>query len=198
MEMTDHILLVKETKTCSYVLVIHTPRLCNEPGFKSRRDAEEQARIRCREIVDKKPEDQMKLSTADHPTKVPVRKTVLPAPKPAMKVENAADGSESKQGRLLDDLLLKTLEALVAGKKSGDKASLMDDDLIIEFVGGTEDGIQFQNGRIIESLRAAGYNVGAGEGAVMADGSNEKDGDKQKKPAGNSPIDDPHHDHDEL
>jgi hypothetical protein len=51
MTMTDQIVLVKETKTCSYVLIIHTPRLCTEPGFKSRAQVRDEALIRCREIV---------------------------------------------------------------------------------------------------------------------------------------------------
>lgn len=184
METTDHILLVKETKTCSYVLVIHTPRLCGIPGFKSRRDVKEQATIRCREIVEKKAEDQIKLSIADHPTKVPLRKSVLPAPKPATKAEKGADGSDSKQDRL-DDILRKTLEALISGKKSGDKVGL-DDDLIIEFVGGSEEGV-------FDAFRNAGHDDGAG-----ADEDDESHGDKEKKRAGNYPMDDPHHNHDEL
>ncbi|KAI0065449.1 hypothetical protein BV25DRAFT_1868736 [Artomyces pyxidatus] len=52
MTMTDSIMFVKETKTCHYVLVVNTPRLCGEPGFKSRLDHREEALIRCRQIVD--------------------------------------------------------------------------------------------------------------------------------------------------
>jgi protein OS-9 len=52
MTMTDTILFVKETKTCSYVLVINTPRLCGEPGFKSRLDQREETPVRCRQVVD--------------------------------------------------------------------------------------------------------------------------------------------------
>jgi protein OS-9 len=52
MTMTDSIMFVKETKTCHYILVINTPRLCGEPGFKSRVDQHEEALIRCREVVD--------------------------------------------------------------------------------------------------------------------------------------------------
>jgi len=47
----DKILLIKEASTCNYVLVIHTPRLCGEPGFKSERDTQEESVIRCREIL---------------------------------------------------------------------------------------------------------------------------------------------------
>ncbi|KAH9180607.1 hypothetical protein EDB89DRAFT_1920071 [Lactarius sanguifluus] len=52
MTMTDTIMFVKETRTCHYILVINTPRLCGEPGFKSRVDHHEEALIRCRQVVD--------------------------------------------------------------------------------------------------------------------------------------------------
>lgn len=48
---TDTIMFIKETSTCKYSLVIHTPRLCGEPGFKSRAEQTEAAPIRCRQIV---------------------------------------------------------------------------------------------------------------------------------------------------
>lgn len=194
MEMTDHILFVKETKTCSYVLVIHTPRLCGEPGFKSRHDAEKQARIRCREIVDKKPEDQAQLPPAEHPINVPIRKTVLPAPK--LK-EKAADGSESKQDGFIDEILRKTLQALVNGKR-GDRN---EEEVIIEFVDADVDpnGMQLDNERILEALRAAGYDVPA-EVITLIDGLAPQ-GDEQQEldnrretTRNNAPVDDPHHD----
>jgi len=50
--MTDSVMFVKETKTCHYILVINTPRLCGEPGFKSRIDQRDEALIRCRQVVD--------------------------------------------------------------------------------------------------------------------------------------------------
>ncbi|KAI0737661.1 hypothetical protein BC629DRAFT_1241744, partial [Irpex lacteus] len=51
MTMTDSILFVKETQTCHYILHIATPRLCGEPGFRSRLDSHQETYIRCREIV---------------------------------------------------------------------------------------------------------------------------------------------------
>lgn len=47
----DKILLIKETSVCAYVLVIHTPRLCGEPGFKSERASQEESVLRCREVL---------------------------------------------------------------------------------------------------------------------------------------------------
>jgi len=55
MTTTDGILLVKETRTCQYVLVLQTPRLCSEPGFRSERDSEPVNAVRCREIVEAVP-----------------------------------------------------------------------------------------------------------------------------------------------
>ncbi|KZT60428.1 hypothetical protein CALCODRAFT_492479 [Calocera cornea HHB12733] len=55
MTTTDGILLVKETRTCQYVLVLQTPRLCSEPGFRSERDSEPVNAVRCREIVETAP-----------------------------------------------------------------------------------------------------------------------------------------------
>ncbi|CDO71240.1 hypothetical protein BN946_scf184863.g36 [Trametes cinnabarina] len=52
MTMTDTILFVKETQTCHYVVHIATPRLCGEPGFRSRVDSAEEHPIRCREVLD--------------------------------------------------------------------------------------------------------------------------------------------------
>jgi len=195
MEMTDHILFVKETKTCSYVLVIHTPRLCGEPGFKSRQEAEEQARIRCREIVDKKPEDQAQLPPAEHPMNVPMRKTVLPAQK--LK-EKAAEGSESKQNGFIDDILRKTLQALV-NEKRGD-GNVAEEDVVVEFVDADVDADGVLNDeRIVEAFRAAGYDVRA-EVVTLNDGLAKKAGDQkeQEKKKETAAPDDPPRDQDEL
>ncbi|CAA7271783.1 unnamed protein product [Cyclocybe aegerita] len=193
MEMTDHILFVKETKTCSYVLVVHTPRLCGEPGFRSRRDAGGEAQIRCREVVDSKPEAQLKLPAADHPVKVPVRKTVLPVPKVVPKGEKADDTKE----KTFNDLLRKTLEALVANKAGGAKGvkESQDGEVIIELVEEVDD-LPVESDRLVESLRAAGYDVRA-EVITLKDGSKQridKKGDNKKKPAARKPVVDPHRD----
>ncbi len=146
MEMTDHILFVKETKICSYVFVIHTPRLCE-----------------------------------------------------------AADGSESKTEAFIDDLLRKTLEAIVAGKKSrggADKAAaaLSDEQLVIEFVDGdTGDTMHVGNERLVDALRAAGYDVRTAlftvdDAQTTTKGDVDKHEDDKKKEAasGNhNPADDP-------
>ena len=106
MVMTDHILFVKETKTCSYVLVIHTPRLCGEPGFKSRRDSVDEAPIRCREVVDALPPPDSttpwsKLPPGDSPMKFPKRRPVLPSPLPGAVRPGSNQGSvgRGKEGK---------------------------------------------------------------------------------------------------
>jgi protein OS-9 len=52
MTTTDSIFFIKETKTCHYTLVIHTPRLCGEPGFRSPREDVQDTPLRCRKVVD--------------------------------------------------------------------------------------------------------------------------------------------------
>ncbi|KAH7107574.1 hypothetical protein BKA62DRAFT_683813 [Auriculariales sp. MPI-PUGE-AT-0066] len=49
--VTDTIVFVKETQTCEYTLVIHTSRLCSEPGFRRVLDDLPAQQIQCREVV---------------------------------------------------------------------------------------------------------------------------------------------------
>ena len=93
MTMTDSIMFVKETKTCHYILVINTPRLCGEPGFKSRVDKHEEALIRCREVVDAttlaNADDQ--LLESDHPYR---QRRSPSSSKPAPPLDAAAAATE--------------------------------------------------------------------------------------------------------
>ena len=77
MTSTDSVFFIKETRTCQYTLVIHTPRLCGEPGFKSPRDDLEDTPIRCRKVrsLSLGP-DCIRPSTPNHP--VPNRHTADP------------------------------------------------------------------------------------------------------------------------
>jgi len=43
--------MIKELAICSYVLIIHTPRLCGIPGFRNLEKEVESAGIRCRRVV---------------------------------------------------------------------------------------------------------------------------------------------------
>ncbi|KAJ7063211.1 hypothetical protein C8F01DRAFT_1131963 [Mycena amicta] len=166
MTTTDTIAFVKEAKTCSYVLVVHTPRLCGEPGFMSNRDATEQALISCREIVSGNPTGQSSpTTTADHPVWNPHRKPVLPQAK-----QGSADALKDKYS----DVIRKTLDA-IKGIKSGDVEMEMLDDgeghVIIQFVDDIpvdadqvleldlDDNDDRAMDRIAQTLHAMGFDV---------------------------------------
>jgi protein OS-9 len=174
--MTDTILFVKEAKTCSYVVVIHTPRLCGEPGFKSRRDTGEEAQIRCREIVDTLPEIPTNLPASDHPIKPPRRK---PIPPPPVKQKAAND-------KAYNDMLRKALEALMGTKDVQQPMKMTTeegDEVVIEVLGedfmtqGQADAVD----KLTEALRAAGYDIKS-EKANTGNKGNKKEPPK-KQPA---------------
>lgn len=162
MAMSDTILFVKESKTCSYVLVINTPRLCGEPGFKSRRDVTEQGIIRCREIVREMPNPLPAVDASlDFPHKLMRVKAELP-PSPVKKVKG---GDES-----YDELLRRAVDVLLgSGGKLGElepgKVVVSDDgEVVVEIIedlddldGGQGDGVLAD--RLIDALRAAGIEV---------------------------------------
>ncbi|KAG6850584.1 hypothetical protein H0H93_011252 [Arthromyces matolae] len=162
MTMTDNILFIKEAKTCSYVLVINTPRLCGEPGFKSHRDTSEEHQIRCRQVIDPQESDANTFSDVsdqlDHPSEIPRRKPVLPSA-PAKDVPKVGAG-----GSTYSEILRKTLEALAAGKegKVALQEVLADPDGVIfelvEDVDMTEDQLTGMD-ELEEALRAAGFDI---------------------------------------
>ena len=168
--MTDNILFVKEAKTCSYVLVVQTPRLCGEPGFKSRRDTGEEAEIRCREVVDAKTEREINLPTADHPLKIPPRKTVLPT------VPKDSTGQE----KIFNGFLRKALEAIMESQQNGGESSLggEDSEVIFQLAENMED-IPVESGRLIDALRAAGYDV---QTEIITVDNNKEEKKKQQSP----------------
>ena len=180
MVMTDNILFVKEAKTCSYVLVVQTPRLCGEPGFKSRRDTGEEAEIRCREVVDAKMEREINLPTADHPLKIPPRKTVLPAPPTTLKKDSTG------QEKIFNELLRKTLEAIMESQQNGGESSLggEDGEVILQLTENMED-IPVESGRLVDALRAAGYDVQTE--IISADNNKEEKKKQQSPPAKKQP-----------
>ena len=160
--MTDTILFVKEAKTCSYVLVVHTPRLCGEPGFKSRRETSEESPIRCREIVHSIPDTEDNFPDADHPLKIPHRKTVLPPP--AME----KGGDPQRKDNLYSELLRKTLEAIMASKDGNLQPGLVEIEelsdnkqVIVEILDEgtmTEEQAEALD-KLTGALRAAGYDI---------------------------------------
>ncbi|KAF5380935.1 hypothetical protein D9615_003883 [Tricholomella constricta] len=187
MTMTDTILFVKEAKTCSYVLVINTPRLCSEPGFKSRRDTGEELQIPCREIVDTHPpagttDAHANLPDTDHPVKLPRRKPILPAS--AREAQVKVGGVEVKD-KTHNEVLRKTLEAIMSGSgKDAKKVALEeysgdDDAVIFEIVEEVDmtDGQLDAIDKLKEALNNAGYDI-KGTPRKGAAGNNKK-GDKR-------------------
>jgi protein OS-9 len=201
--MSDTILFVKETKTCHYVLVIHTPRLCGLPGFKSAVAELEQASIRCREIVTTLEGANKALPEAPYPFKVPPRqKAVLPPPPATTKPATAAHGGEPSLGGLTADTLKKALGVLTGRNQQGGEApsavvleQLENGDYVMQLVdedgyydddydyvqgemGGVEDDRRggLSDDEFTKFLKAAGYDV---TGPKSRRGS-EKDEDEKR------------------
>lgn len=124
MTMADSILLVREAKTCSYVLIVQTPRLCGEPGFKSRMEMPEQTFIRCRQIINpsldstsqtthleqRKPDGQRIPQDSDLPLHLN-RETRFAIPTPAAKSSLGPGAGQSEDP--FDGILKRTIEALL-------------------------------------------------------------------------------------
>lgn len=97
MTMTDTIMFVKETQTCEYVLVIHTPRLCGEPGFKSHLEQVPEAEIQCREVLSDGESDSPSNEQEDKPLKFhPFRRIPRPPVVPAPPAGEHGGGNNKK------------------------------------------------------------------------------------------------------
>ncbi|KAI0256759.1 hypothetical protein BJV78DRAFT_1150698 [Lactifluus subvellereus] len=164
MTMTDNIMFVKETKTCNYILVINTPRLCGEPGFKSRVDQRDEALIRCRQVVDATTlaNADSTLPESDHPFLQ--RRASANKPPPPLDAAEATSGAGASQETDSDadaddgshkvadnagalghsDLLRRALEAILqrAGNPPGEGAGAAPR-VVVEDVGGGEMMIEF-------------------------------------------------------
>ena len=203
MTMTDQILFVKETKTCSYVLVINTPRLCGEPSFRSRRDAVDETKIRCREVVETLPENPFDYPVADYPIKSspspprPPRQPNLPESAAAAAAAVAKSNNDrstdtvleadEKQDRIVDDLVIQTIQALMR-KTRGGKTNKAGEptEVIIEFGDDTKDDVEVSN-KLTEALRAAGYDILNTE--FLALHASSKEGDKEEEESGRNEND---------
>ncbi|KAI9510861.1 hypothetical protein F5148DRAFT_1175518 [Russula earlei] len=158
MTMTESIMFVKETKTCHYILVINTPRLCSEPGFKSRIDQRDEALIRCRQVVDATTlaNADTSLPEADHPLRQR-RPPVANAP-PLDAAEALSDDGDASQkagepaaeddtgASGHGDLLRRALEAILqkAGNAQGhDAGAGTASRVVVEEVGDGEMMIEF-------------------------------------------------------
>ncbi|KAI8998526.1 hypothetical protein BD414DRAFT_512144 [Trametes punicea] len=189
MTMTDTILFVKETQTCHYVVHIATPRLCGEPGFRSRIDSAEEHPIRCREVLSPDEYDAADRSspTASHPFRRarPQKKVIAPPPPPPPAAEGrGADGSTEDGGphAAADphaELLRRALQRLLARQQHGGADTHVvveqlpdgDGELLIEFVDielperGAEDGAEYVEEIVEDVWMGAGAGEGEGAGA---------------------------------
>ena len=170
MTSTDTIMLVREAKTCSYVLVIHTPRLCGEPGFKSRLESPDEAFIRCREVVnsvDSSPNPDG-VREADFPINSgPLRKPLLTVPAAPAADRKAAKPEVNEKAKAYHDRLRKTLNALMGASHEDQFPRVIvekidlgngEDDLMFEIDLGDDYGGE-DSLDILEALRAAGIDV---------------------------------------
>ncbi|KAI6150383.1 hypothetical protein BKA82DRAFT_4115020 [Pisolithus tinctorius] len=126
MTMTDSILFVREAKTCSYVLVVQTPRLCGEPGFKSRLQNRDELLIRCRQIIDLStapaaPAEQLtqleerqsdNVGESDFPHSLSNRQSLFPIPSPSSTQGSIGLDPNAKDDPF-DGILRRTMEALM-------------------------------------------------------------------------------------
>lgn len=122
MTSTDSIFFIKETKTCQYVLVIHTPRLCGQPGFKSPREDLQDTPLRCRKVVDTLEGTDPTLPASSHPFQ---RRAPKPLPAPR---SSAASGdkkqSHGKEGTNdAHSHILKALNALLGRQPESGEAN---------------------------------------------------------------------------
>jgi len=152
---TDTIMFVKETSTCKYALVIHTPRLCGEPGFKSRAEHSEAAPIRCRQIMDDPPPPPAdgSLHESAHPG-AQIRHQSIAGTKPGSGPKPKAKDSSKKEDPIADkvSLLTKLLDSLkrgasdmdlslVAVEDNGEQYWVLegDDDVLTQLTGDLDD-----------------------------------------------------------
>jgi protein OS-9 len=198
---TDTILFVKEVRTCSYVLVIHTPRLCSVPGFRSRLDAHAHEQVRCREIVSEIGLVDKTRPDTDYPLRLPPRpQPSLPQPSKEQPVVPKGHKHVTTGPGVSDDTLKQALSLLFGEGGEGGDASrvhvqkgkvegeylieLLDDDDVAE----AEDGHGYLQGAgpgddpsttreaLLKLLKGAGFDV-SGYGVPPE----EKGRDKKKK-----------------
>ncbi|CAE6425996.1 unnamed protein product [Rhizoctonia solani] len=181
MSSVDQIMFVKEVSVCNYLIVIHTPRICSEPGFKSQRDSVKAAPIRCRHIV---PEETVEFDRTQLespvPRSVPPALPILP-PAPPVQRDNQGSGDKKAEkkstlgenekqnefvkvalGALFD---AHTQDRALAGKKirvdvDGDVHELDFTNIGLDsiVVGDVPDMDALQE-RLAKVLRSAGYDV---------------------------------------
>ncbi|KIM24012.1 hypothetical protein M408DRAFT_27454 [Serendipita vermifera MAFF 305830] len=112
MTTTDSIFFIKETKTCQYVLVIHTPRLCGQPGFKSPREDLRDTPLRCRKVVNTLEGTDPTLPESPLPFQRREPKP-LPAPRPTATGDDKKQSPGKHDNDAHSQLLKAALDALL-------------------------------------------------------------------------------------
>ncbi|KAH8833835.1 hypothetical protein DL96DRAFT_1550752 [Flagelloscypha sp. PMI_526] len=177
-----------QTKTCSYIVVIQTSRLCDEPGFMSRRELGQEAVIKCREIlaegIPPPPQESAgKLPQGDMPDKRVQLKPTLPTLAAGAK-KTLGGGKPIEFGSIAKALQ----EMLKSGRLTGGDLMVQgldaEEDVVFDIIpiGSGEDGEfevvgEIQDERIAEALRAAGITVSGqkrtGDGGTPEEGEEE-------------------------
>ena len=204
MTTTDSIILVREAKTCSYVFVIHTPRLCGEPGFKSRLESRDESYIRCREIVESiepSTNAESPLMETDRPLhKVSQRQPVLTVPSRPPTEPPAGDAGSGKGSPDANGRLRQILEAVLANNDAGDFSQVFveqinigqdgEEDVVFQFeiddiIGGQPDEQHEEVGTrrsLLEALRAAGIDVKGEKKSEKKEQEEEEEEDGEEPP----------------
>ncbi|KAF8447586.1 hypothetical protein L210DRAFT_958266 [Boletus edulis BED1] len=175
MTMSDSILLIREAKTCSYVLVVQTPRLCGEPGFRSHLETRDETLIRCRQIINptsgqvpasestqleqRQTGEQINLNEFDHPLHLLNRKSRFTIPTPPPLQSSLESGSGDIDNSQWEDIWKRAVEALM---KSPD----------LQALGGNNPQVFFdrgENGEIVIEILEEIPMEGSGDGAVQGD-----------------------------
>jgi protein OS-9 len=159
--LADTILFVKEIATCQYILVIYTPRLCGEPGFKSERDTQEETFLRCREVVDDDtpvPRASLSEPESDEGDEYPRKRRVKPVVNAVQKVSEKVAQKEDPASmiKLALQALMKDssfgngepVEMAHIAVESGDEVYLVD--LDVNDLGGDEVSLEEKIRKAIE------------------------------------------------
>ncbi|QRW00154.1 glucosidase II beta subunit-like protein [Ceratobasidium sp. AG-Ba] len=198
MSSVDHIVFVKEVSVCNYLIVIHTPRICSEPGFKSQRDSVKAAPVRCREIVS---HDTVKFDRSQFESPIPnflaPSRPILPAaPPPSQLKDKVAKGKstdESDEKRKFLDVAISALfgahvkDRALAGKTV--RVELDDGVHELDFrnvgLDAVEDGtipdMETVQRRMAEVLKAAGYDVRTDEWELAEERQKNKKAKKEQR-----------------
>ncbi|KAG9103238.1 Protein OS-9 [Ceratobasidium sp. 370] len=159
-----------------YLIVIHTPRICSEPGFRSQRDSVKAAPVRCREIVPHEAVtfDHTQLESPVPNTLAPSRPILPPAPPPAqVKDKSSKDRpvEEAGKNQKFVEVALNALfsahaqDKALAGKKIRIELDNGAHEIDFRDVGldAADDGaapdMEALQARLAEIMKAAGYDV---------------------------------------